>query len=186
MLLTSLKAVLLEVHVYLNMEAVAPPCFGYVMAHRLSRLNMIQLGLPRYGNKLVLIIRWSTYLLSHNAFKILRIEILLIQTITFHQMRNFLDAHFVITSVNKVVALGQTLLQAYSRLDFAVSSLGQSVGLPNWVVNLRSVQIDESIERAWCERYTASYVVIGVHGSNMLLSLAHAGTTVSDAFRPLG
>ncbi len=39
---------------------------------------------------------------------------------------------------------------------------------------MESNQIDEQIERAWCERYARSHVVIGVHGSNMLLPTAHA------------
>ncbi|HEX7830405.1 MAG TPA: hypothetical protein VF787_12160 [Thermoanaerobaculia bacterium] len=37
---------------------------------------------------------------------------------------------------------------------------------------------DATTERAWCERYAASHVVIGVHGSNMLLPSAHAGAVI--------
>jgi len=37
---------------------------------------------------------------------------------------------------------------------------------------------DEASEREWCERYAASHVAVGVHGSNMLLPSAHAGAVV--------
>lgn len=75
----------------------------------------------------------------------------------------------------RVVALARTLLQEFPRLDFAVAGLGQAGGLPDWIVDLRYGQADESVERAWCARYAKSHVVIGVHGSNMLLPSAHAG-----------
>lgn len=40
--------------------------------------------------------------------------------------------------------------------------------------DLKSSGIDEKVERSWCETYARSHVVIGVHGSNMLLPTAHA------------
>ncbi|MET0626704.1 MAG: hypothetical protein ABW250_27475, partial [Pyrinomonadaceae bacterium] len=44
--------------------------------------------------------------------------------------------------------------------------------------DLRRPALDEAAERGWCERYAASHVVVGVHGSNMLLPSAHAGGVV--------
>jgi hypothetical protein len=78
----------------------------------------------------------------------------------------------------RVIALAQALHQAFPKLDFAVAGLGRPGGLPNWIVDLRTLEINEHVERAWCERYAQSYVVIGVHGSNMLLPSAHAGAVV--------
>ena len=42
----------------------------------------------------------------------------------------------------------------------------------------RPAALDDAAERGWCERYAASHVVVGVHGSNMLLPSAHAGGVV--------
>jgi hypothetical protein len=46
------------------------------------------------------------------------------------------------------------------------------------ITDLRRTVLDESTERAWCERYACSHIVIGVHGSSMLLPSAHAGAVV--------
>jgi hypothetical protein len=38
----------------------------------------------------------------------------------------------------------------------------------------RKVNVDAEIEKAWCLIYARSHIVIGIHGSNMLLPTAHA------------
>ncbi len=78
----------------------------------------------------------------------------------------------------KVIALAQALHEAFPKIDFAVAGLGHPGDLPKWITDLRTVDISEHIERAWCEKYAQSHVVIGVHGSNMLLPSAHAGAVV--------
>jgi len=78
----------------------------------------------------------------------------------------------------RVVALAEALRRVFPKLDFAVAGLGHPGGLPNWMADLRTLEINEHVERAWCERYSQSHVVIGVHGSNMLLPSAHAGAVV--------
>jgi hypothetical protein len=40
---------------------------------------------------------------------------------------------------------------------------------------MRSTRTDAETERGWCVRYARSQVVVGVHGSHMLLPSAHAG-----------
>ena len=78
----------------------------------------------------------------------------------------------------QVITLAQTLRRDFPQLDFAVAGVGNPGGFPKWIDDLRTRQINEQIEIAWCERYAQSHVVIGVHGSNMLLPSAHAGTVV--------
>jgi hypothetical protein len=78
----------------------------------------------------------------------------------------------------QVVALAQTLRSTYPGIDFAVVGQGHRGRFPTWITDLRSVEIDKSLEKSWCERYSKSHIVIGVHGSNMLLPSAHAGATV--------
>lgn len=70
---------------------------------------------------------------------------------------------------------------------FAVVGLGRSGGFGANVHDLRTLDMNEEIERSWCRAYAQSQVVVGVHGSNMLLPTAHAAGCVEilpdDRFR---
>ena len=80
-----------------------------------------------------------------------------------------------------VSALAETLRRIWPALSFAVAGLSvadHGQGLPAWVEDLRRPSADEADERRWCERYAASHIVVGVHGSNMLLPSGHAGGIV--------
>ncbi len=80
-----------------------------------------------------------------------------------------------------VSELAEALRRDLPALDFAVAGLSELAGrveLPEWVSDLRRAAPDADDERGWCERYAASHVVVGVHGSNMLLPSAHAGGLV--------
>jgi hypothetical protein len=80
-----------------------------------------------------------------------------------------------------VVALAEALRSEWPGLDFAIAGLSEMEKddrLPTWIEDLRSPTIDDDQERRCCARYAASHVVIGVHGSNMLLPTAHAGSLV--------
>lgn len=79
----------------------------------------------------------------------------------------------------RIIAFAEALRVESPALDFAVAGLGnRRGGLPGWIEDLRQDEIDSEIERRWCERYAASHLVVGVHGSNMLLPSAHAGSIV--------
>ncbi|MCA1615555.1 MAG: hypothetical protein LC800_15935 [Acidobacteria bacterium] len=80
--------------------------------------------------------------------------------------------------LRKIVSTAEALRRERPSLDFAVAGIGEPGGLPAWVSDLRRSAPDERTERAWCERYAASHLVVGVHGSNMLLPSAHAGGAV--------
>lgn len=62
--------------------------------------------------------------------------------------------------------------------EFCITGLGRGGSLARWSADKRSVKIDAEIEREWCRMYAKSHVVIGVHGSNMLLPTAHAAGCV--------
>ena len=79
---------------------------------------------------------------------------------------------------SRVVRLAKRLRMRFPQLDFAVVGLGPSGGLPKWILDLRAAEPNPVMEQAWCTRYAASHVVVGVHGSNMLLPSAHAGAIV--------
>ena len=57
---------------------------------------------------------------------------------------------------------------------FSVVGLGDAGGFDPAVVDLRTRKMDKRTELDWCEAYARSQIVIGVHGSNMLLPTAHA------------
>ncbi len=78
----------------------------------------------------------------------------------------------------KVINFAECLRGKFPRLDFAVAGLGQTNEFPNWISDLRLLKLDEKAERKWCERYAKSHLVVGVHGSNMLLPSAHAGGAI--------
>ncbi len=80
-----------------------------------------------------------------------------------------------------VVTLAEELRRDWPNLDFGVTGLSQannSHDLPDWIQDLRENSLDAADERRYCERYAKSHVVVGVHGSNMLLPSAHAGALV--------
>ncbi len=80
-----------------------------------------------------------------------------------------------------VSELAEELRKDWPTLDFAVTGLcetGNTKNMAAWIEDMRSRAADEAIERDWCERFAMSHVVVGVHGSNMLLPSAHAGSVV--------
>jgi len=78
----------------------------------------------------------------------------------------------------RVVRVATAIREAFPEVDFAVAGLGERIRLPPWIADLRVKDVNEQVERSWCERYSRSHVVVGVHGSNMLLPSAHAGSVV--------
>lgn len=58
--------------------------------------------------------------------------------------------------------------------QFVVAGLGMMGQFPEWIIDKRVAQFDENIEKVLCDYYAKSDLVIGVHGSNMLLPSAHA------------
>ncbi len=64
-------------------------------------------------------------------------------------------------------------------MEFAVVGMGISGGLPSWIQDMRSTAPDEMTERDWCRQYARSHLVIGVHGSNMMLPSAHAAAVLT-------
>jgi hypothetical protein len=88
------------------------------------------------------------------------------------------EGHRLKEQTQKVVVLGETLRRAFPKINFAVAGLGHPGNLPSWIGDLRTLAMNEDVERAWCDRYAQSHVVLGVHGSNMLLPSAHAGAVI--------
>lgn len=84
--------------------------------------------------------------------------------------------------VRKQDALVRQTIRRISReipeARFGIAGLGKGGSLSRWASDKRAVRITTDIERDWCRMYAQSHVVIGVHGSNMLLPTAHAAGCV--------
>ncbi|MCB0794127.1 MAG: hypothetical protein KDB88_05275 [Flavobacteriales bacterium] len=89
------------------------------------------------------------------------------------------------------------MAKCFDRIKKEVPALTASIvglGAPgrtyHGMEDLRSPNMDVERERSWCETYARSHVVIGIHGSNMLLPTAHAAGCVEilpyDRYRNLG
>lgn len=75
----------------------------------------------------------------------------------------------------RIARLAELVLDEFERADIAVTGVGQPA--PERLApatDLRAIVPDAAVERSWCERFRASDVVVGVHGSNMLLPSAYA------------
>ncbi len=78
----------------------------------------------------------------------------------------------------RVIALAEGLHGTFPGVRFRVIGPGTPGDLPEWISDERAGLMDEATERRWCELYAASHLVIGIHGSNMLLPSAHAGAVL--------
>jgi hypothetical protein len=78
----------------------------------------------------------------------------------------------------KVTRLFMLLRKNFPSSLFTVSGLGTATEFPQWIGDQRVAKFDADIERDVCKVYSESRVIIGVHGSNMLLPSAHAGMTI--------
>lgn len=78
----------------------------------------------------------------------------------------------------KICKLFSFLRNKIQNAKFTIAGLGTFTKFPKWIDDLRINQFNEDLEREACRIYAESRLVIGVHGSNMLLPSAHAGMTL--------
>lgn len=78
----------------------------------------------------------------------------------------------------KIRRLFSGLYRYFSQAKFTVAGLGTSTKFPDWIEDKRVDQFTPELERSLCQVYSESRLVIGLHGSNMLLPSAHAGMTL--------
>jgi DNA-directed RNA polymerase subunit RPC12/RpoP len=98
-----------------------------------------------------------------------------------HNSMSFLERRSVATidqQKTNVISLARFLRKEFLNADFAVAGVGHCKDLGENILNLTFEKLDESAERKLCERYARSHIAIGVHGSNMSLPSALAGTVI--------
>jgi hypothetical protein len=62
---------------------------------------------------------------------------------------------------------------------YSVAGLGKSGRFPSFISDDRVMSFTEESERQLCRVYSSSTLIIGVHGSSMLLPSAHSGMAIS-------
>ncbi len=87
----------------------------------------------------------------------------------------------------RVQSLFRQIQSAIPSASLTVAGLGKTTEFPAWIEDCRVNKFDEKAEREACQLYAASRLVIGIHGSNMLMPSGHAGMTIdlmpSDRWR---
>lgn len=78
----------------------------------------------------------------------------------------------------KITSLFKRLKNEIPEVRCVVAGLGKSTRFPEWIRDARVESFDEDNEKTTCRIYSESKLVVGVHGSNMLLPSAHAWATI--------
>ncbi|HZX73770.1 MAG TPA: hypothetical protein VFE57_05070 [Cyclobacteriaceae bacterium] len=80
-----------------------------------------------------------------------------------------------ILSLRQNQLIKRTIRQIRSKLpeaNFHVIGLGKTGSFAGFASDERQTHVNAVVERGWCDTYAKSHVVVGVHGSNMLLPTA--------------
>lgn len=78
--------------------------------------------------------------------------------------------YFRMRQHRNVNVLARKLIKAFSpNLILYAIGIGKEGGLIKEIQDRRTLAIVEKLEKKWCSLYASSHVVIGIHGSNMLL-----------------
>jgi hypothetical protein len=78
----------------------------------------------------------------------------------------------------KTIRLFSKLRRKLPAVKFTIAGIGKKTQFPDWIDDQRVDKVTEEAELALCRVYAESRLVIGVHGSSMLLPSAHAGMTI--------
>lgn len=78
----------------------------------------------------------------------------------------------------RVRVLFERMRRRRPELRFAVAGLGTKTAFPAWIEDHRVARFDKENELRLCELYAKCRLVIGLHGSNMLLPSGHANMTL--------
>ena len=89
-------------------------------------------------------------------------------------LKDLAKSLFVSAQDRLIMRSMRTIHAAVPQCTFTVVGLAPGGGYGSLADDLRTTRMDEATERAWCSAYAKSQIVIGVHGSNMLLPTAFA------------
>lgn len=78
----------------------------------------------------------------------------------------------------RVIAFFAELKRLLPSVRCAVAGAETDTRFPVWVEDFRTKTFDEDKEKTLCRLYAGSRLVVGIHGSSMLLPSGHAGMTL--------
>lgn len=92
-----------------------------------------------------------------------------------------IKVYFIKQQNQLFLQLANLLQQQLAEVQFTVLGLGKSCSFPTAFTDLRVLprQMNEETERNWYQAYASSHVVVGVHGSNMLIPSLLAASFIS-------
>ncbi|HLO50603.1 MAG TPA: hypothetical protein VK211_19455 [Kamptonema sp.] len=104
---------------------------------------------------------------------------LLVNSLLYRGLRRLNRREMALPLQNlKIQQLFEKIRLQIPAAKFAVAGLGIKTKFPEWIEDYRVDSFNEKIEKEMCQIYADSRLVIGLHGSNMLLPSAHAGMTI--------
>ena len=99
-------------------------------------------------------------------------EVLLYNACIKFKLISYFRSYFVRRQNNFINKVARKIKDQLKEVRFFAVGIGNAGGLNHSIQDLRVekiTEITEITEREWCEIYVQSHVVIGVHGSNMLI-----------------
>ncbi|MBK8226603.1 MAG: hypothetical protein IPK70_05455 [Flavobacteriales bacterium] len=90
-------------------------------------------------------------------------------------LKRMADAYFRWDQERMALRAFRLVREAIPACTASVVGLGDPSPMPAGAVDLRTRAMNPETERLWCRAYARSQIVVGVHGSNMLLPTALAG-----------
>jgi hypothetical protein len=91
-----------------------------------------------------------------------------------YRKMTFANGFFLRAQARKFNKLVKAVKKQGINAEFVACGLGTGVKLSNEIIDKRVNRITEKEEREWCGIYAESHLVIGMHGSNMLIPSALA------------
>jgi hypothetical protein len=85
---------------------------------------------------------------------------------------------FLYLQVIKINKLARQLKKAIPQGELYVCGLGNTFSLNKTIIDKRYCKISEDTEMEWCKIYSKSHLVIGIHGSNMLIPSSLAASWI--------
>jgi hypothetical protein len=104
---------------------------------------------------------------------------LLVNSFLFRVLRKLKLVQIALAIQNrKVQQLFEKIRSKLPEAKFVVAGLGTKTKFPKWIEDCRVEKFNETTEKETCQIYSESRLVIGLHGSNMLLPSGLAGMTL--------
>lgn len=98
-----------------------------------------------------------------------RLDDFLFKTCVKFKKIRYLKSYFIWKQNRLVNRVAKLIKNEIGEVDFIAAGLGKSGSISEIVSDRRQQKITEKQEKEWCDIYAKSHIVIGVHGSNMLI-----------------